>query len=427
MKYLKKSYVLILVVTIAAVALRLPRLQQRPMHGDEAAQAVKFGSLLEENFYRYDPCEHHGPTLYYLTVIPARLSSAEKFTDVTEFTLRIVPVFFGILLVVLLLLLLADGLGPTAAVCAAVLTAISPAMLFYSRYYIQEMLLVSFTFGAIVFGYRYTRNKNIGWALLTGIALGLMHATKETCIIALGAMLLALLLTLLMHHRQAGSISKTIKAINPWHCILAVAAAVIVSALFYSSFFTNPAGIPDSLRAYSAYFSRAGQDGLHTHPWYYYLKMLIYFRVASGPVWSEALIVILAIVGFIIAMTKKGIAGANSHLLRFIAFYTLIMTIVYSAIPYKTPWCMLGPLHGMILLAAVGAVAIIKLAPNILPRVIITLLLVLAGAHLTWQAYLAGVSGAFADGSLRIYQVLASRHLSKGASALPPTRADLYA
>ncbi|GAG03169.1 unnamed protein product, partial [marine sediment metagenome] len=272
-------------------------------------------------------------------------------------------------------------------VCAAVLTAISPAMVFYSRYYIQEMLLVSFTLGAIVFGYRYARNKNIGWALLTGIALGLMHATKETCIIALGAMLLALLLTLLMHHRQAGSISKTIKAINPWHCILAVAAAVIVSALFYSSFFTNPAGIPDSLRAYSAYFSRAGQGGLHTHPWYYYLKMLIYFRVASGPVWSEALIVILAIVGFIIAMTKKGIAGANSHLLRFIAFYTLIMTVVYSAIPYKTPWCMLGPLHGMILLTAVGAVAVIKLTPNILPRVIITLLLVLAGAHLTWQAY----------------------------------------
>lgn len=43
-----------------------------------------------------------------------------------------------------------------------------------------------------------------------------------------------------------------------------------------------------------------------------------------------------------------------------------------------------------------------------------------------WIAYLAGVSFAFADGSLRIYQTLASKHRSKGPAGLPPTRADLY-
>jgi cyclopropane-fatty-acyl-phospholipid synthase len=43
-----------------------------------------------------------------------------------------------------------------------------------------------------------------------------------------------------------------------------------------------------------------------------------------------------------------------------------------------------------------------------------------------WIAYLAGVSFAFRDGSLRIYQSVASKHKSKGPSGLPPTRADLY-
>ena len=43
-----------------------------------------------------------------------------------------------------------------------------------------------------------------------------------------------------------------------------------------------------------------------------------------------------------------------------------------------------------------------------------------------WEAYLAGVSFAFADGSLRIYQVVASKHEAKGPAELPPTRADLY-
>ncbi len=44
-----------------------------------------------------------------------------------------------------------------------------------------------------------------------------------------------------------------------------------------------------------------------------------------------------------------------------------------------------------------------------------------------WLAYLAGVSYAFSDGSLRAYQILASKHAAKGPSELPPTRADLYA
>ncbi len=289
MKCLEKCCLLILAATIAAIALRLPRLEQRPMHTDEAVHAVKLGTLLEEGQYTYNPNEYHGPTLNYLTLIPARLSSAERLTEVSEFTLRMVPVFFGVLLV-LLTFMLVDGLG-WAAVCAAVLIAVSPAMVFYSRYYIQEMLLVCFTFAVIAYGYRYTQSKSIKWALSTGIFVGLCHATKETSIIAFGSMLLALLLTLLLHRRQRGPAFDIKRIVNPWHSVAAAATAVIVSALFYSSFLTNADGILDSLRSYVAFFHRAGASGLHTHPWYYYLKMLIYSRYAGGPAWSEGLIV----------------------------------------------------------------------------------------------------------------------------------------
>jgi len=383
----KKCCVLILAATIVALGLRLPRLGQRPMHGDEAVHAIKFGQLLEEGSYTYDPNDYHGPTLNYLTLIPARLSSARKLTEVTEFTLRIVPVFFGVCLV-LLLLLAADGLGGSAAVYAAVLTAISPAMVFYSRYYIQEVLLVCFTFGAIVSGYRYTQSKNSAWAILAGIFVGLMNATKETCIIAFGSMLLALLLVLLMRRRK-GSLASAVKAIKPSHLIGGLAAAAIVSALFHSSFLSNPGGVWASLRTYTTYFNRAGSHALHIHPWYYYLQMLVYFRCGDGPFWTEALIVLLAVVGFVAALTGKSLPSAHVGLLRFIAFYTLILTVVYSAIPYKTPWCMLGFLHGMILLAGLGAVVLVRLVPNVLPRLVVLLLLFDASAHLSWQAYLS--------------------------------------
>jgi cyclopropane-fatty-acyl-phospholipid synthase len=44
-----------------------------------------------------------------------------------------------------------------------------------------------------------------------------------------------------------------------------------------------------------------------------------------------------------------------------------------------------------------------------------------------WIAYLAGVSFAFHDGSLRIFQTVATKHASKGPSGMSPTRSDLYA
>ena len=43
-----------------------------------------------------------------------------------------------------------------------------------------------------------------------------------------------------------------------------------------------------------------------------------------------------------------------------------------------------------------------------------------------WVAYLAAVSFNFADGPLRLYQILATKHDKKGPSGLPPTRKDLY-
>jgi len=375
--------ILLLAITVLALALRLPQLEQRPLHGDEAVHAVKFGALLEKNFYRYDSFEYHGPTLNYLTLIPAFLNAEKNTAEVTDWTLRIVPVFFGTILV-LMPLLLFGGLDRTTVILTAFLTAISPAMAYYSRYYIQEMLLVGFTFGVIVCVYRYLQNKKLGWAVASGGFLGLMHATKETCVIAWGAMALALIPVLARHDFMAN-----LRAINRRHLVAALAVAVVVAVLFFSSFFTNWRGVLDSILTYKIYLSRAGQNPIHIHPWHYYLNLLAYFRIGANPFWSEALILILAIAGFAAAMMKKNIIAANQRLLRFLAFYTLLMTIFYSFIPYKTPWNLLSFWHGMILLAGAGAMAILKLFSNKFVRGIIVLLMLVGGAHLGWQSYLA--------------------------------------
>src|SRR2546426_589225 len=181
----------LLLAASVALGLRCPRLDQRPMHNDEAVNAIKFGQLWEHGAYKYDPNEHHGPSLFYATLAVARLTSSPDVGHLTETKLRLITVVFGLGLIVLLPLVV-DGLGRKGAVWAALFTAISPAMVFYSRYYIHEMLLVFFTFLALAAGWRYWRSRKIGWALLAGAAVGLMHATKETLVITLAAAALAL-------------------------------------------------------------------------------------------------------------------------------------------------------------------------------------------------------------------------------------------
>jgi uncharacterized protein (TIGR03663 family) len=389
----------ILAVAVGALAFRLPRLALRPMHGDEANQAVKAGILFETGVYRYDPREHHGPSLYYLTLPSWWVGSARTFAETDEVTYRIVPVAFGIGLV-LLLLLVGDGLGRAAAVAAGALTAISPAMVFFSRYYIQEMLLVFFTFAAIACGWRYVQTKSAWWAVAAGAAIGLMHATKETWVLAAAAMAAALVLTVLWARWRDGERIAASAALRPGAIAAGAAAAILAAAILYSSFGSNLRGPLDSVLAYSSYWDRAGEDSLHAHPWWFYLQILIADRPCRGFFWTEGLIVGLALVGCVAALGRSALPAEHRPLARFLVFYTAILTVLYAAIPYKTPWCMLSFLHGMILLAGVGAVALVRwlwrLSRGYGYRWNLALGLwgfacacvILAAVHLGWQAYL---------------------------------------
>ena len=401
-------FALLLLVAAGGLSLRLVELEARPMHNDEANQAVRCGQLLTEGTYTYDPIEFHGPSLYYLSLPIAWLTVGGDFTRTSEATFRLVTVLFGAGLV-LLLGLVGDGMGRTAAVCGAVLTAASPAMVYYSRFYIQETLLVFFTFGIIAAGWRWLRTGKVAWALLTGFFVGMAHATKETCIIAFAAIGLGSGLELVLKARRGkgrsslSTNSRPDPVVRVGHLAAAAVVAVVVSIVFFSSFGANWAGPLDSVRTYANYFRKAGANTEHVHPWYYYLKMLAFSRYGRGPVWTEALILVLALVGLGSALNLilNGGAGSKAPLsikLRadpgfvvFMVVYTVFMTVAYSVIPYKTPWCMLSFLQGMTVLAGIGAATLIKASKRTWVRVVVAVLLAVPTGHLVLQARDAAV------------------------------------
>ncbi|MFH1746328.1 MAG: flippase activity-associated protein Agl23 [Planctomycetota bacterium] len=399
---------MLVLIAGGGLGLRLVRIEQRPMHTDEAVHAVKFNELWTTGRYVYDPVEYHGPVLYYATLPVVWLSGAENFTQTRETTYRVVPIIFGLGLI-LLLPLVSDGLGRGATLIAGVLTAVSPAFVFYSPYYIQEMLLAFFTLFVLAAAWRYVQTRRAVWALLAGAGLGLMHATKETCIIAFGCMVAALVATLVFRHSSSadrvdrvahgfsrGEHESTERSCPPplkrratqWGVLGgAVAVGVAISVLFYTGFFTNARGPLDSILTYVNYFERAGNFGLHDHPWHYYLKLLAYTQLGPRAAWSEGLILLLAVLGLIAVGIRRPPPDANQDFLRFIAVYAVLMTLVYSAITYKTPWCLLQFLQPLILLAGVGAAALLHWIKPWPVRVATGLLLIVGVCHLSVQAW----------------------------------------
>ena len=381
---------LLLLAATVASAYRLPRLNERPMHADEAVQAARARDLWQEGRYLYDPDEYHGPTMQYATLPRLWISGLDDFADTTKATYRIVPAIFGIGAVVLLWLL-ADALGRPATVCAGVLLAISPAMVFYSRYYIHETLLMFFTLAALGTAWRYLQSGRLRWCLTAGACLGLMQATKETAVVAFCAAIAALLATALWRRLLRENACDQQAPGPAWHWGAGLAAAVLVALLLLSSFLANPRGPVDGVLTYLPWLKRAVGNSTHIHDWYYHLQILAWWRLDDGPRWSEGIILTLATISFPAALLPKRnlMPGASVSFVRWLGFYTLSLVAIYAIVPYKTPWCLVQFLLGMILLAGVGAVTAVRWVPTWPLKGTVTLSILAALGQLGWQSYLA--------------------------------------
>jgi hypothetical protein len=69
------------------------------------------------------------------------------------------------------------------------------------------------------------------------------------------------------------------------------------------------------------------------------------------------------------------------------------MTVVYSLVPYKTPWCLLSFYYGLILLAGLAVQGVLKRCARAATRVAVWVLLLAGASHLGRQASLA--AGAY--------------------------------
>jgi len=366
---------------VAAALLRLLFLTQKPLHHDEGVNGVFLVTLFRTGFYHYDPANYHGPTLYYLTLPSAWLRGQSTLASLNESTLRAVPVFFGAA-TILLLALLSSAIGRTAAAAGALLMALSPAMVFYSRMFIQESLFACFTLAFVIALGRAATDGRTGWFIAAGSAGGLAVATKETAAIVL----LAALVACAIASSSGGSALAWRRRLLPG--LVGVVVAIVIAALFYSSFFSAPDAMLGPLRGAGTYLDRGIDPAAHVHPWHYYLRVLAYHS-DGGLRWSEGLVLVLAATGAVLGWTQKNI---GTHFwVRYLSLYVLIAAAIFSAIPYKTPWNLLPFYAGVFAIAGIGFATLVQTTSSRVVRAVLVMVVLLASAQLDAQAWRASV------------------------------------
>jgi len=333
------------ILALIAFVLRSTDLESRPMHTDEAVNAVILGNVLEGQVYRYDPEDRHGPTLYFFAQPWLRLIGVDSLAQMEAWQLRLVPAFFGAASI-LLLGLLVDGLGRAAVIGAGLIWAVYAPVVYFSRVFIHEPLFHFLLLLALAAAWRWDRDRKWGWMVLAGVGVGLAQATKETAVLVWGAGLIAVIITASTRERAASWLPAI---------FIGIAVALSAAVVAFSSFGQNWAGVLDAVTGYVGYARRAGGQG-HEKPWFTYFIWLW----KAGPV-ALCLLSVLLVVGCLRAWVERHRDGLPA----FLALSGFALLMFYSAIPYKTPWLMLAPVMVLTMVSAFGADWLIGFAPKV--------------------------------------------------------------
>ena len=257
----ERLFLLILLVT---VILRFYSLDLKLFHHDEAIHAWFSYKLLTEGAYIYNPM-YHGPFLYYTT---AGIFSLLGDSDLVG---RILPALFGTLIVPLLYPIYRLGyLDRKQTLVAALFLAVSPCMVYFSRFLRNDIYIAFFTLALLVAILYYFERGQIRYALLAGAAAGFGMSTKENMPIVLlifGAFFLYLVWT------------RKVRLPAHWVRDVVIGGVVVVGimAVFYSSFGAHPEVLLDGwIKAIEHWTSMHQMQRLGGPPYFYILLFILY-------------------------------------------------------------------------------------------------------------------------------------------------------
>ena len=333
-----------LLVFVFALFVRVPGLDSRPMHTDEAVNAFILEETLSYGMHRYRTHDHHGPTLYYAAAGLLAPAGLRRTADFEAWHLRLVPALCGAGLAAAAFLF-RPWLGSAATLAAALALAFAAPFVYYSGTFIHETLLLLLFAGWLAAFWRWRESDQPRYAALAGALAGLLLATKETAALLIALFVLTGLVGLRFAPPRSANAARPRRFLG---LALQATVALAVVALLFSGFGREPAHALDLFRAIGAQTGR-GLGAEHSHPWFTYLRWAFAPSSVSLP-WAAWLLGFGAVLGL---WRHRREAFA-----RWLGSGGALVFIAFSSLPYKTPWLMLAWLLPLTLLAGLGAATV---------------------------------------------------------------------
>lgn len=162
-----------LIILVLAFILRFWQLDLKLLHHDEAIHSWFSYKLLTESTWAYDP-SYHGPFLYFVT---AGMFSVFGASDLVA---RLLPSLFGVLLIPLVYCIYRLGyISKTQTLLVSLFLAISPDMVYFSRFLRHDIFMLFFTFLIIVALFYYFERGQSRFAIIAAIATAGALSCKE--------------------------------------------------------------------------------------------------------------------------------------------------------------------------------------------------------------------------------------------------------
>ncbi len=251
----------LLIGVLVLISLRYVMLDIRPVHHDEAVNGWFVDAVIRNGFYDYDPGNYHGPLLFYLMTISVKLLGRSVEA------LRMVSLFFGTLLT-LVPLLYRRWIGERAAWIATYALALSPAVVFYSRYAIHE---VPFAFGSalVMYFWLQARERPFQWKIMLGLGCSVAFAAtmKENFIILIGCALIAEVMV--RFYEKHWSLPFRFS----YHLGSIIVFLLLIGVVF-SGFGMDTDGVGNFFAAFNVWSETGSKGNGHEKPFYYWIKIL---------------------------------------------------------------------------------------------------------------------------------------------------------
>jgi uncharacterized protein (TIGR03663 family) len=165
-----RIFLLILIITIF---LRFWTLDLKLLHHDEAIHSWFSFELLTKGTWIYDP-SYHGPFLYYVTA-----GMFSIFGD-SDLVARLLPALFGTLLIPLVYCIYRIGyINKNQTLLASLFIAVSPDMIYFSRFLRHDIFMLFFTFLLLVSLLYYFERGQVRFALVAAVAMAGALSCKE--------------------------------------------------------------------------------------------------------------------------------------------------------------------------------------------------------------------------------------------------------